>query len=765
MTERGISCAAITGDTVRDRPEILLEVEKGMCRFVYATPEALFKGTGHFMTSTCRTNNVFRTTLAAIVIDECHTMWDWYTFRGMYQMVSQLRDFFPYVPIMAMSATLLRNVRKYIESSLRLVKPVHIIRPLRRLNICLIVARIKHKGRGCFEDLNFVIPDNICMKSQISKTLIFVDNVDDTFDIARYLRRCLPKRLKPLAESLIRSYSSYPDAPRKAGHMRDINDGTARVIVTTEAFGMGINVQGINRVIQWKVTDKIDLGKLTQRVGRGGRDPSQQAVAVIFVSDNILPTKRQKRQKQTNPEPPNESPDGPEPTTPVADSQITPSIESVLSLWSYPITPEAVASVKQFMRSTYERTKPPGKGERTSGIEPAVKLVLGTTGCRCQLQMLIFEDWDMGMEWMQIRWCCDNCISQSQSFDEPAPVILGVDLNISVAYESRTKKQNDTAPQTPEGPEVSEARLDILDNELRKWREKVHRSDGRYAYIDGDVYLSDSAIDQIQTRIRQIHSVETLQKALEAKPTRFSFPQALLTPYLPNLYETILQSLQGSQHLEEQLPSQGARLSRRTSSGPTKRSTQRAETLARIQFLLGLSSNPSANPLPSSRVPFPNPALQSVVSASTLRTANPTIPLPHTRPESISMPASTSTATMPLPYTRPDSIHIPLAHRHPALSIPDLTDNLTDHMDQHQTGRENHAPDEIDGHQTAPESKTFGRIINADGRVISGRKRVLTEKAMEGADMEPVRKTKVTFKEAEPTVLRQVLKNITNSSF
>jgi hypothetical protein len=103
---------------------------------------------------------------------------------------------------------------------------------------------------------------------------------------------------------------------------------------------------------------------------------------------------------------------------------------------------------------------------------------------------------------------------------------------------------------------------------------------------------------------------------------------------------------------------------------------------------------------------------------------------------------------------------MPLAHPHPVLSGPDLPD----HTDQQQTGREKHPPDEIDRHQTAPESKTFGRIINADGRVISGRKRVLTEKAMEVADMEPVRKTKVTFKEAEPTVLRQVLKNITNSS-
>src|SRR5579859_2445388 len=57
-----------------------------------------------------------------------------------------------------------------------------------------------------------------------------------------------------------------------------LNSGQTRILVCTDVCGMGLNITCVLRVFQWKVLEVLCLKTLNQREGRGGRDPSTQAV-------------------------------------------------------------------------------------------------------------------------------------------------------------------------------------------------------------------------------------------------------------------------------------------------------------------------------------------------------------------------------------------------------------------------------------------------------------------------------------------------------
>lgn len=60
-------------------------------------------------------------------------------------------------------------------------------------------------------------------------------------------------------------------------------NGDTRILICTDAAGMGINIPDIKRVIQWKIFDLLTLATLVQRIGRAGRDTGILAVTVVFV--------------------------------------------------------------------------------------------------------------------------------------------------------------------------------------------------------------------------------------------------------------------------------------------------------------------------------------------------------------------------------------------------------------------------------------------------------------------------------------------------
>ncbi len=111
-------------------------------------------------------------------------LWGWQEFRKKYANVGRLRAFFPDVLIMALSATIMRNILEYICKSLHLRMLVHLYkRTLDWPNITYMVKEIKQKG---FKELDVLVSQTEGI-SDILKTMIFVDKIEDGLKMAQYL--------------------------------------------------------------------------------------------------------------------------------------------------------------------------------------------------------------------------------------------------------------------------------------------------------------------------------------------------------------------------------------------------------------------------------------------------------------------------------------------------------------------------------------------------------------------------------------------------
>lgn len=177
---------------------------------ILASSEILLSHGSPFWLQTVRDrSNAFCRRLACIAIDEAHLLWGWQEFRKKYANVGKLRAFFSDVSIMALSATITRNVLEYICESLHLRTPVQLYKQtLDRPNITYMVKEIKEKG---FKELDLLVTQ-IGGISDIPKTMIFVDKIEDGVKMAQYLRSLLPESMRKKGHQIIQTFSSNREA-------------------------------------------------------------------------------------------------------------------------------------------------------------------------------------------------------------------------------------------------------------------------------------------------------------------------------------------------------------------------------------------------------------------------------------------------------------------------------------------------------------------------------------------------------------------------
>ena len=120
------------------------------------------------------------------------------------------------------------------------------------------------------------------------KTLIFVDSIDDAVAIARYLRSILPGSMSRDADTIIRCYFAELEEEDKELYIKDLRIGKTLLLICTEACGMGMDVSDIELIVQWKLSSKVNLRGLCQRLGRAGRDPRVNAIGIIFIAESQI---------------------------------------------------------------------------------------------------------------------------------------------------------------------------------------------------------------------------------------------------------------------------------------------------------------------------------------------------------------------------------------------------------------------------------------------------------------------------------------------
>lgn len=233
-----------------------MEAKTGKLKILYAAPERLANpGFQNFLTGL---------KISLIAIDEAHCISEWgHDFRPDYRNLKLLRNIFPKVPVMALTATATEKVRQDIISQLSLERAQIFISSFNRPNLSYAVLPKKDS----YDQLV-----KILQAHKKESVIIYCFSRKDTENLAKDLCK---EGFKALAY-----HAGLESGKRRKNQEKFIRD-EAHIIVATIAFGMGIDKPDVRLVVHYSLPKSIE--GYYQETGRAGRDglPSQ---CVLFYS-------------------------------------------------------------------------------------------------------------------------------------------------------------------------------------------------------------------------------------------------------------------------------------------------------------------------------------------------------------------------------------------------------------------------------------------------------------------------------------------------
>lgn len=260
LKEKGIRAVAIISGMKKQEVEIAMSnCIHGNYKFLYVSPERLM--------SPVFIEYLKEMPLNMIAVDEAHCISQWgYDFRPPYLRIAEVRALFPKIPVLALTASATPEVREDIMKRLEFKTPVVFTKSFARSNLSYIIRHTDNKPGHLLKILNSIPGTSI----------IYVRNRRKTQEIAHMLMQ-----YKISADY----YHAGLDHQTRFERQEKWMQNKTRVIVATNAFGMGINKPDVRSVVHLDLPD--DLESYYQEAGRGGRD-EKNAYAVVLYDDADL---------------------------------------------------------------------------------------------------------------------------------------------------------------------------------------------------------------------------------------------------------------------------------------------------------------------------------------------------------------------------------------------------------------------------------------------------------------------------------------------
>lgn len=264
LESRGIKALAVhTGMTRRDVDLALNNASYGDFKFLYVSPERL-------------STELFQSYLdvldiSFIVVDEAHCISQWgYDFRPDYLQIGRLRDRVD-APVIALTATATPEVSRDIMDKLRFREPCELRSGFERPNLNYVVRKTEDK-------LGQLL--SVC-RGVKGSGIVYLRHRSKCEEVAALLK----------SEGVEASFYHAGLEPYTRGvRQKEWKEGRIRVMVCTNAFGMGIDKPDVRFVVHLDLPDSIEA--YYQEAGRAGRD-GEKSYAVLLWNDNDAKRLRQ----------------------------------------------------------------------------------------------------------------------------------------------------------------------------------------------------------------------------------------------------------------------------------------------------------------------------------------------------------------------------------------------------------------------------------------------------------------------------------------
>ncbi len=257
----GIKAAAIYSGLSRE--EILSVMSNALYdpdfRFLYVSPERLRTET--FLL------NLPKIPVRMIAVDEAHCISQWgYDFRPPYLQIAEIRPLFPEVPVLALTATATPEVVRDIQQKLRFKEENVFQKSFKRDNLTYFVVKESDKNGRMLR----------IMQRYPGTGVVYVRNRRKTQEVAEFLQQ----------NGISADYYHAGLEARVRDRKQDAwMTGKTRVIVATNAFGMGIDKPDVRFVVHLDIPDTLEA--YFQEAGRGGRD-LKPSVAILLYDEYDL---------------------------------------------------------------------------------------------------------------------------------------------------------------------------------------------------------------------------------------------------------------------------------------------------------------------------------------------------------------------------------------------------------------------------------------------------------------------------------------------